>query len=63
MADAFPRLLEKALNDQGDIEVVKKRNFEIVAQGVEVDLKTPLYWMQLNMSNLDNFLYLSFHMK
>ena len=62
MVETFPRLFETVLAENGvDVEIVKKRNFEVVTHGVEVDLKTPLYWMQLNMSYLDNFLYFSFH--
>jgi len=45
LAEKFPRLIEKALNDKGEIETTKTRDFEIIVQGVEADLKTPLYWM------------------
>ena len=63
LEEAFPRLFEKQLNDDGEIEIIKKRDIDIVVQGVEVDMKTPLYWMQLNLSNLDNFLYVCFHLR
>lgn len=63
MCETFPRLFEKVMNDQGDLEIQKLRNFELVVQGVEADLNTPMYWMQLNLSYLDNFLYLSIHLK
>ena len=60
LLETFPRLFDSVLGDSGEIEIQKKRNFEVVVQGVEADLNTPLYWMQLNMSYLDNFLYVSF---
>lgn len=63
MVETFPRLFETVLNDNGELEYKKLRNFELVVQGVEAELNTPMYWMQLNMSYLDNFLYLSIHMK
>ena len=61
LESTFPRLFEKGLSDNGDLELLKKRDFDIVVQGVEVDLATPIYWMQLNMSYLDNFLYICLH--
>ena len=62
LLETFPRLFESVLNDEtGDVEIQKKRNFEVIVQGVEADLNTPLYWMQLNMSYLDNFLYICLH--
>ena len=61
LVETFPRLFESVLNDNGDLEIQKKRNFEIIVQGVDADMNTPLYWMQLNMSYLDNFLYICFH--
>ena len=57
----FPRLFETELGDNGEIEISKKRKFEVVVQGVEADMNTPMYWMQLNMSYLDNFLYICLH--
>lgn len=61
LVETFPRLFESVLNDNGDLEIQKKCNFEIIVQGVDADMNTPLYWMQLNMSYLDNFLYICFH--
>ena len=62
LAEAFPRLFEMTATETGDLECVKLRpNLEVVIQGVEADMNTPLYWLQLNMSYLDNFLYISFH--
>lgn len=46
LEENFPRLFERALSDEGELEVAKKRDFDIVVQGIEVDMKTPLYWMQ-----------------
>lgn len=63
LADTFPRLFESVLSDNGDLEIQKRRDMEIVVQGVEADLNTPLYWMQLNMGYMDNFLYISLHFK
>jgi len=61
LVDTFPRLFEAQLSETGNIEIVKTRDFDVVVQGVEADLNTPLYWMQLNLSYLDNFLYISIH--
>lgn len=61
LADTFPRLFDRVLTDKGDIEIQKMRQVEVVVQGVEADLGTPLYWMQLNLGCLDNFLYVSLH--
>lgn len=61
LLQTFPRLFEEVLGDNGELEITKKRPFEIIVQGVEADLNTPLYWLQLNMSYLDNFLYVCFH--
>ena len=61
LLQTFPRLFEEVLGDNGELEITKKRPFEIIVQGVEADLSTPLYWLQLNMSYLDNFLYVCFH--
>lgn len=41
--------------------VKKKKRFDIVCHGLKIDLNTPIYWLQLNMGYLDNFVYLSFH--
>lgn len=63
LADTFPRLFERVLSDSGELEIHKRRDMEIIVQGVEADLNTPLYWMQLNMGYMDNFLYISLHFK
>jgi hypothetical protein len=34
---------------------------EVLTHGVKVDLNTSVYWMQLNLSYPDGFIYLSFH--
>ena len=36
---------------------------EVLTHGVKVDLSTSMYWMQLNLSYPDGFVYLSFHFK
>ncbi len=62
LCEAFPRLFEMSATEDGEVEVVKKRpGTEVIIQGVEADLSTPIYWLQLNMSYLDNFLYISLH--
>jgi hypothetical protein len=45
MVETFPRLFETVVNDNGELEYQKMRSFELVVQGVEVDLSTPMYWM------------------
>jgi hypothetical protein len=61
LVEAFPRLFETQIADNGDAEIIKKKPFEVIIQGVEADLNTPFYWLQLNMSYLDNFLYICLH--
>lgn len=41
----FPRLFESELGDNGELDISKKRKFEVVVQGVEADMNTPMYWM------------------
>ena len=55
---AFPTLFQLDLESEN---LQPTKNFKIICHGLIIDLKTPLYWLQLNMSYLDNFLYLSFH--
>ena len=38
LLETFPRLFEQELNDHGELEIVKKRNFEVIVQGVEANL-------------------------
>ena len=40
----FPRLFEIELGDNGEITISKKCKFEVVLQGVEADMNTPMYW-------------------
>ena len=56
LARAFPNLFTVK-----DGKVVKAKKFDLICQGVKIALDTPLYWLQLNFSHLDNFLYLSLH--
>ena len=63
LSESFPNLFVEELNDAGDactIEVADPK-MEVVSQGVAVDLKTQLYWMQMNLCYPDGFIYLSFH--
>jgi len=65
MLKSFPNLFSEEPKDPntGAVVVAQKKQFDILCHGLKIDLKTPLYWLQLNMSYLDNFVYLSFHSK
>jgi hypothetical protein len=54
---------EEFEDEQRDMAYIvkKKKRFDIICHGLKIDLNTPLYWLQLNMAYLDNFIYLSFH--
>ena len=54
LQQCFPRLFAESNG-----HILKAKDFDIVCHGLKVDLETPLYWLQLNMSYLDNFVYLS----
>ena len=58
MQKAFPTLFEYDLDDEKN---KPKKKFIVISHGLIIDLNTPMYWLQLNMSYLDNFVYLSFH--
>ena len=45
LEEVFPKLFEKVLNDNGDLEILKKRDFEVITHGVEIDVNTPVYWL------------------
>ena len=67
----FGRVFDVSNEDQDSSEeaktldthytVKKNKRFDIICHGLSIDLNTPLYWLQLNMGYLDNFIYLSFH--
>lgn len=64
LADAFPSLFNNEMDE--NLEMVIKpalSNMEVLTHGVKVDLNTTIYWMQLNLSYPDGFIYLSFHTK
>jgi len=63
LRETFPRLFDEVLNDNGDLEFVKKRDFDVIVQGVEAEFNTPMYWMSLNLGYLDNFVYISIHFR
>jgi hypothetical protein len=65
MLKSFPNLFSEEPKDPntGAAVIAQKKQFDILCHGLKIDLKTPLYWLQLNMSYLDNFVYLSFHSK
>ena len=64
LMDSFPKLFEEAIGDDGN-EVVEMCDpkMELLTQGVPIDLKTQLYWMQMNLCYPDGFLYISFHFR
>jgi hypothetical protein len=61
LLDQFPALFSQNIDNE-QIEV-SKPEMSVVCQGVPVQLDTPVYWLQMNMSYPDGFLYLSFHFK
>jgi hypothetical protein len=60
LSKTFPGLFKQEVDEDG-CRVTPGKPFEVVCHGLKIDLATPMYWLQLNMSYLDNFLYLSFH--
>ena len=68
---AFPNLFNEVIDmsggdqyqeaDESQQVIKKKKRFDIICHGLKIDMNTPLYWLQLNMGYLDNFVYLSFH--
>lgn len=56
----FPSLFVLEVDGE-NTQIRATKQFDIVCHGLKIDLNTPLYWLQLNMSYLDNFVYLSFH--
>jgi hypothetical protein len=45
LCEVFPRLFEMSATEDGNLEIVKKRRTEVIIQGVEADLNTPMYWL------------------
>lgn len=43
------------------VEVVNPEQMQVLTHGVPVNLLTPVYWAQLNLSYPDGFIYLSFN--
>jgi hypothetical protein len=43
------------------IELLSPEHMQVVSHGVPVNLVTPVYWAQLNLSYPDGFIYLSFN--
>lgn len=56
LSQALPRIFE-----QENGKTVAKRKISVLSHGLKIELETPLYWLQLNMGYLDNFVYLSLH--
>ena len=63
LLDSFPKLFDETLYEESATLVVEPTNpnMEVVTQGVKVDMSTQVYWMQMNLSYPDGFVYLSFH--
>ena len=38
LLESFPKLFDSQISYNGDLEIVKKKNFEVIIQGVEADL-------------------------
>lgn len=52
------------MNEEDEMAIAPTNpNMEVLTHGVKVDLNTSMYWMQLNLSYPDGFIYLSFHFK
>ena len=59
---AFPTLFKLEIGEEEESAngaVHPSKNFDVICHGLKIDLRTPLYWLQLNMSYLDNFIYVS----
>lgn len=64
LKDSFPKLFTHEMDDDGEMVITTSNpNMEVLTHGVKVDLSTTVYWMQLNLSYPDGFIYLSFHFK
>lgn len=64
LIDAFPKLFTHDMDDNDEMVITPTNpNMEVLTHGVKVDLNTTMYWMQLNLSYPDGFVYLSFHFK
>lgn len=62
--ESFPKLFCHEMDDNGDMVIeASNPNMEVLTHGVKVDLNTSMYWMQLNLSYPDGFVYLSFHFR
>jgi Autophagy protein Apg5 len=61
LMNQFPALFTQNMDD-GKIEP-SRPEMEVLSQGVPVDLSSCVYWLQLNLSYPDGFMYLSFHFK
>lgn len=49
------------MNEEDEMVIAPTNpNMEVLTHGVKVDLNTSMYWMQLNLSYPDGFIYLSF---
>jgi hypothetical protein len=52
------------MNEEDEMVIAPSNpGLEVLTHGVKVDLNTSIYWMQLNLSYPDGFIYLSFYFK
>lgn len=64
LIDSFPKLFLHEMSEDDEMVIAPANpGLEVLTHGVKVDLNTSIYWMQLNLSYPDGFIYLSFHFK
>lgn len=62
MIESFPKLFVHDMGEDDEMVITPVNPLmEVLTHGVKVDLNTSVYWMQLNLSYPDGFIYLSFH--
>jgi hypothetical protein len=62
LIEAFPKLFVHDMGEDDEMVVAPANPaMEVLTHGVKVDMNTSVYWMQLNLSYPDGFIYLSFH--
>lgn len=59
LMDAFPALFSQNIDDESIL--ISKPELQVLTHGVPLNLRTAVYWMQLNLSYPDGFVYLSFN--
>lgn len=62
LIESFPKLFVHDMGEDDEMVITPVNPLmEVLTHGVKVDLNTSVYWMQLNLSYPDGFIYLSFH--